>query len=93
MARVLCEFYGHCGGYIYVKLNLELNGNHVVNCPNCGHKHYRVVKNGIITEDRFNESFRLADELILMPSAYTKTKRVMGRVALQRQAEAIGSRV
>ena len=35
-------------------LDFELDGNHEITCPGCGHIHYRVITNGKITEDRFN---------------------------------------
>ena len=94
--RVLCEFWCHCedlsggGGYVYVKLNTNLEGNHVVKCPNCNHKHYRVVKGGIITNCRFHTGMDIADEIIPMKSAYTKTRRTFGGIAQIRQAEAVG---
>lgn len=48
------EFYCHeCNGYITVELDMELNGNHVVNCPKCNHEHCRVIKNGVVTEERW----------------------------------------
>lgn len=94
MARVTCEFYcQECDGYTYFRLNLALDGNHIVKCanPKCAHKHYRVVKNGKITEERFNEYYKTADEIEPMPSAYSKEKRDFGSVALIRQLEAIGA--
>ena len=33
---------------------MELDGNHVLTCPVCGHEHCRVVKGGKITEDRWD---------------------------------------
>jgi DNA-directed RNA polymerase subunit RPC12/RpoP len=96
--RVLCEFYcAECFGYVYVKLNTALEGNHVVNCPNCGHKHYRVVKDGIITDCRFSENHEIADEIVPMRSAWQKERRPppelepgKGAIALIRQFEAVG---
>ena len=35
-------------------LDFELDGNHEITCPGCGHTHYRVIVNGKITEERFN---------------------------------------
>jgi DNA-directed RNA polymerase subunit RPC12/RpoP len=88
---VLCEFYcSECAGYVYVKLNTALEGNHIINCPNCGHQHYRFVKEGLITDCRFYEGKDIADEVIPMKSAYQKEKRVLGGVALIRQLEAVG---
>jgi len=64
--RQLVEFYCQvCGKYFDVKLNMALNGNHRVHCPNptCKHIHYRKIENGIITGDRFNEDIH--DEIIV----------------------------
>jgi hypothetical protein len=57
MAFVKHEFYcsGSCGKYFDFVLNMELNGNYRIHCPNCGHIHFRVVKNGVITEGRFTD--------------------------------------
>lgn len=49
------ELYCHdCGKYVQFNLDLSLNGNHILNCPNCGHEHCRVVKNGKITDVRWD---------------------------------------
>jgi DNA-directed RNA polymerase subunit RPC12/RpoP len=49
------ELYCHnCGRYVQFSIDLSLNGNHVIVCPNCGHEHCRVVKDGIITDDRWD---------------------------------------
>lgn len=64
--RRLVEFYCQvCGKYFDVKLNMSLNGNHRVHCPNpkCGHIHYRKIENGEITEGRFDN--HLQDEIIV----------------------------
>lgn len=51
----MTEFYCHdCDGYIRVRLDMSLNGNHVVKCPKCGHEHCRVIKNGKVTGDRWD---------------------------------------
>lgn len=36
-------------------MDLSLNGNHVLKCPNCGHEHCRVVKDGVITDIRWDQ--------------------------------------
>ena len=47
------ELFCHeCQKYVQFNIPAE-NGNLVVECPNCGHEHLRVVKNGVITEDRW----------------------------------------
>lgn len=49
------EIYCHnCGQYVQFPVDLSLDGNHVLKCPNCGHEHCRVVKAGRITEDRWD---------------------------------------
>jgi uncharacterized Zn finger protein len=49
------EIYCHeCNNYVQFVIDLELNGNHVLKCPKCGHEHCRVVRNGIITDDRWD---------------------------------------
>lgn len=48
------ELHCHsCGLYVRFDLDLSVDGNYVLECPNCGHKHYRCVKNGIITDERW----------------------------------------
>lgn len=49
------ELHCHnCDKYVQFDLDMELNGNHILTCPNCGHKHCRVVKDGKITDDRWD---------------------------------------
>ncbi len=49
------ELYCHnCNGYVQFELDMAINGNHVLACPNCGHEHCRTVYNGKITEDRWD---------------------------------------
>jgi len=49
------EIYCHaCDRYVQFDIDTSLNGNHILNCPNCGHEHCRVVDNGIITEGRWD---------------------------------------
>jgi hypothetical protein len=49
------ELHCHaCDRYVQFDIDLALNGNHVLNCPNCGHEHCRVVKDGKITDERWD---------------------------------------
>jgi len=51
------ELYCHgCGRYVQFTLDLNLNGNYAIKCPNCGHVHYRVIRNGKITGIRWDPS-------------------------------------
>lgn len=50
------ELHCHvCNRYVQFNIDLSLNGNHVLNCPNCGHEHCRVVQNGRITDIRWDQ--------------------------------------
>jgi hypothetical protein len=49
------ELHCHaCNRYVQFELDLSLNGNHVLKCPNCNHEHCRVVKDGEITDSRWD---------------------------------------
>jgi hypothetical protein len=63
-----------------------------MNCPNCRHKHYRVIKKGIITSDRFDESLPEKHEIVPMRSACVPEdkRRPKGKIALIREMEATG---
>lgn len=39
------------------KINYDLNGNHEIECPRCGHIHYRVIKDGRVTSERFDSGY------------------------------------
>lgn len=53
------ELYCHeCDNYVQFEMDMDLSGNHVLKCPVCGHEHCRVVKNGIITSDRWDSRNR-----------------------------------
>lgn len=54
--RVTEIYCHHCEGYIRIALDYSLNGNHEIRCPECGHIHWRVIKDGEITEDRYRSS-------------------------------------
>ena len=46
----------NCGERFIATLDLSLNGNHEITCPLCSHVHYRVVRDGVVTEDRYRSS-------------------------------------
>lgn len=50
------ELHCHeCDKYVQFEIDVSLNGNHVITCPNCKHEHCRVVKDGIITSERWDQ--------------------------------------
>ena len=44
----------HCGCYVQFDLDPSVNGQYVLDCPNCGHEHCRVVRDGHITDQRWD---------------------------------------
>lgn len=72
MPRVKSEFNcTNCHKYFDFTMNVSLNGNYRIHCPNCGHVHYRSVKDGVITDTRFpeNDSVILYEDIIPMKSS------------------------
>ena len=43
-----------CHKNFVARLDFDIDGNHKILCPHCGHIHWRVIKAGVITEDRWN---------------------------------------
>lgn len=43
----------NCSKGFIAELDFSINGKHVVECPRCGHEHFRVITNGEITGDRW----------------------------------------
>ena len=53
------EMYCHgCDNTFTAELDMDLNGNHEIECPHCGHIHYRVVEDGKVTGDRYRSSMQ-----------------------------------
>lgn len=70
------ELYCHeCGQWVQFDLDMSMNGNHVLTCPNCGHEHCRVVEDGKITGDRWDSrnknSYTIANVTFTNTSTFT----------------------
>lgn len=49
------DLYCHnCDKNFIAKLNFEVSGNHIINCPHCNHEHCRVIEKGKVTSDRWD---------------------------------------
>lgn len=49
------ELHCHdCGKYIQFDLDLEIDGNHVLECPVCHHQHCRIVQKGKVSDTRWD---------------------------------------
>jgi len=69
------EFYcsGGCGKYFKTFLRTDMFGNYTIECPSCGHHHYRVIKDGIITEDRHNDKLGETEIVHCLESTISST--------------------
>ena len=43
-----------CSKNFIATLDFDLDGNHEIECPCCGHLHYRKIKAGIVTDARYD---------------------------------------
>lgn len=42
-----------CNKNFIAELDHGIDGNHVAECPTCGHEHWRVIKAGVVTGERW----------------------------------------
>jgi hypothetical protein len=53
MPMIRQEMFCHgCDGYVQFELEIDVDGEYQIDCPNCGHQHFRYVRNGRITDQR-----------------------------------------
>lgn len=43
----------NCPKNFIAQLDMSLDGEHVIECPYCGHEHLRLVRNGEVTYERW----------------------------------------
>lgn len=56
---VRTDVYCHnCSRNFIAHIDYDLDGDHVVECPRCGHEHFRKIAAGVVTESRFNAANR-----------------------------------
>ena len=52
---VKTDLYCHdCNKTFIARIDYDIDGNHVVECPFCGHEHCRTIKDGKVTGDRWD---------------------------------------
>lgn len=44
----------NCGKNFIAQLDFNIDGNHIIECPYCGHEHCRVISEGKVTGDRWS---------------------------------------
>ena len=72
-----------------MELDLSLNGNHQITCPLCQHIHYRVVKDGEVTEERWrSSSWQLTGPVYIAQTSITITTMIRFNYAAQQATTA-----
>jgi len=51
----------NCSKNFIAELDHSIDGNHIIECPHCGHEHCRVIKDGVISGDRWDSRMQRAD--------------------------------
>lgn len=60
--RVRTDLSCHqCGHTFIAQLDYGVDGNHIIECPYCGHEHCRFITGGKITEDRWSSRGQRVD--------------------------------
>lgn len=59
----------NCGGFFWWDYEDDINGNFKIICPKCGHDHYRVVRNGVVTDERWDRSPSQNTQTVFISSA------------------------
>jgi hypothetical protein len=73
MATVTQEFYcNDCDGYFRVPLNMALNIDVLMTCPNCGRKHERSIEKGVLFERWGSGDRKYVEEIAVPKTAYSK---------------------
>lgn len=49
-------FCTECRNYVQFTMDLSVDGEYEIQCPNCHHLHYRIVKDDEVTEARWRSS-------------------------------------
>lgn len=46
----------NCHKNFIATIDYEINGNHSILCAYCGHEHQRVIRNGVMTQERWGST-------------------------------------
>jgi len=72
MAAIKNELWCHeCKKYVQFELDVEMDGNHQIECPECGHIHYRLVQKGRVTSIRYRSSMPTYNAYVIGSTSYS----------------------
>ena len=66
----------HCTKNFVAELDYDIQGDHVIECPHCGHEHCRKITDGKITEVRWdgrNSAHRVSPKSVWKSSVIAAT--------------------
>jgi predicted nucleic acid-binding Zn-ribbon protein len=63
----------NCRQVVRVSIDRHATGNLTIECPKCGHEHYRYCEEGVITEDRWRSSAQMVSSYYYTASATSDT--------------------
>jgi DNA-directed RNA polymerase subunit RPC12/RpoP len=67
------EFYCHeCSSYFLTYLRTNFTGNYTIECPSCGHFHFRFISEGLVTDDRHNKKYGESEIIVGLKSTLKK---------------------
>lgn len=70
------ELWCHdCERYVQFDVDIHLDGEFLIRCPNCGHEHCRIVRDGRITDIRWSQRNNVQEARVLGSSVNSMTTR------------------
>lgn len=51
----------NCPKMFIAELDMAIDGDHIIVCPFCSHKHFRQIKEGVVTDARWVQKNRQSD--------------------------------
>ena len=64
-----------CNKYFLAELDYDIDGQHSILCPHCNHKHMRYIKNGFVSDQRWDSDNE--------PSMVVENRRVWKHSSLE----------
>ncbi len=71
-----------CSKSFIAELDFDVDGQHSILCPHCNHKHMRYIKNGFVSQDRWDSDGE--------PSSIVENRRVWKHSVLDIKTSAAG---
>lgn len=70
-----------CSRQFVAELDLDVEGDYIIECPFCGHQHYRKVIGGKITESRWGQDSSADRSRLLSPRSVWKSSVIKAQTS------------